>query len=249
MLSGIQKLLINQSCWRSPKSPSPSSCWRPQPSRQATLTIPSSAPPSPPRLATTGEPCRREEKERRRGKGGKLLLINKNLCLAFQESGWALSVADRGEPKRQGGQYFVWGGLTSLQIMWSLMEYHLNTRFLFIKDHYQQEIQHAAGVLDVNAFEWKVLNEVSRQLKSEMNIFQHIPREGKSQNLDDWYSLELPFLTPAVFHPVSGCSSYLPSPTHTSTTMPRSTTTLTSTPSQASAFTLAGALIKMEFWK
>ena len=72
------------------------------------------------------------------------------------------------------------------------MEYHLNTRFLFIKDHYQQEIQHAAGVLDVNAFEWKVLKEVlifyiyrAQQLESEMNIFQHIPREGKSQNLDD----------------------------------------------------------------
>ena len=47
-----------------------------------------------------------------------------------------------------------------MQIMWHLVEYHLNTRFLFIKDHHQHEIQHAAGVLDVNAFEWKVLNEV-----------------------------------------------------------------------------------------
>ena len=138
----------------------PSTSWGPQPSRQATLTIPSSAPPSPPRLATTGEPCRREEKEQGRGKGGKLLFINENLCLAFQKSGWALSVADRGEPERQGGQYFVWGGLTSLQIMWHLVEYHLNTRFFFLKDYHQQEIQHAAGVLDVNAFEWKVLNEV-----------------------------------------------------------------------------------------
>ena len=44
--------------------------------------------------------------------------------------------------------------------MWHLMEYDLNTRFLLIKDYHQQEIQHAAGVLDVNAFEWKVLNEV-----------------------------------------------------------------------------------------
>ena len=65
----------------------PSSCWRPQPSRQATLMIPSSSSPSPPRLATTGEPCRREEKERGWGKGGKLLFINENLCLAFQKSG------------------------------------------------------------------------------------------------------------------------------------------------------------------
>ena len=40
------------------------------------------------------------------------------------------------------------------------MEYDLNTRFLLIKDYHQQEIQHAAGVLDVNAFEWKVLTEV-----------------------------------------------------------------------------------------
>ena len=79
-----------------------------------------------------------------------------------------------------------------MQIMWHLVEYHLNTRFLFIKDYHQHEIQHAAGVLDVNAFEWKVLNEVlifsvlkARQLKSEMNIFRHIPREAKSQNLDD----------------------------------------------------------------
>ena len=62
----------------------PSTSWRPQPSRQATLTIPSSASPSPPRLATTGEPCRREEKERGWGKGGKFLFINENLCLAFQ---------------------------------------------------------------------------------------------------------------------------------------------------------------------
>ena len=104
------------------------------------------------------------DERRKSGAGAKVvnffLFFNKNLCLAFQKSGWALGVADRGEPKRQGGQYFVWGGLTSLQIMWHLMEYHLNTRFFFIKDHYQQEIQHAAGVLDVNAFEWKVLNEV-----------------------------------------------------------------------------------------
>ena len=65
----------------------PSSSWRPQPSRQAPLMIPSSASPSPPRLATTGEPYRQEEKERGRGKGGKLLFIYKNPCLAFQKSG------------------------------------------------------------------------------------------------------------------------------------------------------------------
>ena len=59
---------------------------------------------------------------------------------------------------------------------------------LFLKENLQEEIHHAAGVLDINAFEWKRLNEAKPHLSlaSILKIGLKVPRQLNWNSYDSW---------------------------------------------------------------
>ena len=60
--------------------------------------------------------------------------------------------------------------------------------YIFLKENLQEEIHHAAGVLDINAFEWKRLNEAKPHLSlaSILKIALKVPQQLNWNSYDSW---------------------------------------------------------------